>query len=572
MALEIINCGYEKKGSAEEYLKNKIARMYKEEAENDEAVLYIQPKLRDKRPDFILIDKKRGISILEIKEWDKDFIGSMNVLEVTTTTGKVLTNPSYQVKTYFNLVKSILETSRELCDEYGDLKIGLTSFFVMFNMTKAEIENFNSFYKHNIVSCLGSDELKKLKLNDLFKINNIQLKDYEMRYIRGVINPEIKIVDTPTTIKKNEKLEELIKVLDYKQEKFAKRVIDGHYIVTGIPGSGKTIMLLSRAMFISKEHPDWKIAVLCYNKSLATKLKNKIKLLAHELEFSGANLNNIYIENFHKLLYKYHPISIDFSDKNFFFETWPNMAMENIYPMFDAVLIDEYQDFSDTLIKFCLKCCKKHNDKENMFLAGDRLQSIYNPKETSWKSLGINIVGRSSLLKTSYRAGKKHIITALEFLKNDVVLAEEVNKFYEGAGDIITNDNDDDIIFLTGLYDSIIREINKIINSGYKYKDILILCTTNNVKNTIYQMMPSDMKYNCSTEKDSISDDKMTITTYHSAKGLENKICILTDFDTLRDRKVAYVGMTRAAEHLYIHASDYEFDNFASEIRDIAEK
>lgn len=69
-----------------------------------------------------------------------------------------------------------------------------------------------------------------------------------------------------------------------------------------------------------------------------------------------------------------------------------------------------------------------------------------------------------------------------------------------------------------------------------------------------------------------ITDDKLILTTYHSAKGLESKVCILTYFDTIQDRKLAYVGMTRASEHLYIHASDFDDYNFASEVRNIVER
>ncbi|MGR6010886.1 hypothetical protein ACT7CV_03210 [Bacillus paranthracis] len=75
--------------------------------------------------------------------------------------------------------------------------------------------------------------------------------------------------------------------------------------------------------------------------------------------------------------------------------------------------MDEYQDFLDDWIRLCVKSCKEHtyvnNQKEtvtgiNLFLAGDRLQSIYNNSDHSWKSLGIDMRGRSSLLKKSYRA------------------------------------------------------------------------------------------------------------------------------------------------------------------------
>jgi hypothetical protein len=46
----------------------------------------------------------------------------------------------------------------------------------------------------------------------------------------------------------------------------------------------------------------------------------------------------------------------------------------------------------------------------------------------------------------------------------------------------------------------------------------------------------------------------MTITTYHSSKGLECKVCILLNVDNLCDKKLLYVGMTRASKKLCIHS------------------
>ena len=58
-----------------------------------------------------------------------------------------------------------------------------------------------------------------------------------------------------------------------KQEEFARKVPYGHYMVTGIPGSGKTVILLARAVHLIKENPNWKILILTYNKSLSYKLR-----------------------------------------------------------------------------------------------------------------------------------------------------------------------------------------------------------------------------------------------------------------------------------------------------------
>lgn len=44
-------------------------------------------------------------------------------------------------------------------------------------------------------------------------------------------------------------------------------------MVTGVPGSGKTVLLLARAIHLVREHPEWKIKILTYNRSLKQKLK-----------------------------------------------------------------------------------------------------------------------------------------------------------------------------------------------------------------------------------------------------------------------------------------------------------
>ncbi|WP_370574610.1 ATP-binding domain-containing protein [Methanomethylovorans sp.] len=50
--------------------------------------------------------------------------------------------------------------------------------------------------------------------------------------------------------------------------------------------------------------------------------------------------------------------------------------------------------------------------------------------------------------------------------------------------------------------------------------------------------------------------NKLIITTYHSSKGLENNVCILLNIDWLDNRKLIYVGLTRASEKLYVHSRE----------------
>jgi ATP-dependent exoDNAse (exonuclease V) beta subunit len=62
-------------------------------------------------------------------------------------------------------------------------------------------------------------------------------------------------------------------------------------------------------------------------------------------------------------------------------------------------------------------------------------------------------------------------------------------------------------------------------------------------------------------------DNKIIITTFHSSKGLENKVCIMVNTDKIDDKKLLYVGMTRASQRLCIHAADYEFDSYARQLK-----
>ncbi len=576
MGLELISSGYAKQNTGEDYLKRKLVALYAED--ESDAILYIQPKLERKVADFILIDRKRGIAILEVKDWGTEFISKVDPLDVTISNGEKRQNPTNQLTNYFNLLKGLLHKYKLFTNSEGKLAINMVAKACMVNLTKEEIEkDYQSFFATYPAELLGKDELRKLTISDLFNNKYSYISEREMNKVRGILFPEIKILDHDTCPSKNHYIEEKVKVLDLEQERFAKRIAEGHYMLTGIPGSGKTVILMSRALFLAKEHPEWNILILTYNKSLTAKLKNRLNLLKEDI--GAENLANITIQNFHKFstdVVGYKNLVSVKKDEDYWNFGLANIALETLNktqrsPMYDALFIDEYQDFDESWFKLGLAVLKKYNEKENLFLAGDRLQSIYNRKDVSWKSLGINIQGRSKLLKTSYRTGRKHIHVALAFLENDSALSKEIQYFYEGAQDIQTKEYGENIIFLNEDNREIHSAVENLLEHGYLPKDILILVpdkiTGLNLMNSFKPSIKNIAKFG----KD-IEENVMMITTYHSAKGLESKICILAHLDKINDRKLAYVGMTRASEHLYIQASDYNSDNFATEIRTISDR
>jgi hypothetical protein len=139
----------------------------------------------------------------------------------------------------------------------------------------------------------------------------------------------------------------------------------------------------------------------------------------------------------------------------------------------------------------------------------------------------------------------------------DEKLKKEVEKFYEGRNGICCNcETESSVDFINGGFSTINGYFKSLFNQKYKPEDILVLVPNSkgpNNKDEVYQKLDDQLKLISIASKE-IEPNKMTITTYHSSKGLECKVCILLNVDNLRDKKLLYVGMTRASERLCIHS------------------
>jgi hypothetical protein len=95
-----------------------------------------------------------------------------------------------------------------------------------------------------------------------------KLTPVQIDIFRSVIHPEVVIRASETDLA----------VLDLRQERNARALGDGHRIVYGVAGSGKTVLLIARTKLLA-EDPEKRILVLCYNRLLAQHLA--VALAAH---------------------------------------------------------------------------------------------------------------------------------------------------------------------------------------------------------------------------------------------------------------------------------------------------
>ncbi|WP_029853812.1 nuclease-related domain-containing DEAD/DEAH box helicase [Vibrio parahaemolyticus] len=540
---------------------------------NDEdCYVYVQPNINSLRPDFVIIGKNFGVLVIEVKDWSEEFILSSNQKVVTCTNGH-FKNPVAQIETYESIILSKLNGVFDFIDDAGDLKVNVRKLILYTNLESDYLASKPQLTSKS-VTILDRKKLRTLSLDELVTDRSNNLSDAEIVAIRSVLFPEIVIpADSPN-------LDELVeiknlKALDFEQEEFAKKVPNGHYMVSGIPGSGKTVILLSRALHLAQRYETYSILILTYTKALANKLKHQLTVKAADMHIPDNVKSRIEIKHFHKLCYDIigfnKRLATQTGDK-YYNELWPQEAINGLkgkIGSYDAVLVDEYQDFHVDWFELCKQICKKNEDgRENLFFAGDRLQRIYETTWSSYKEIGINIQGRSKLLKTPYRTNQNHLDFALKFLSNDEVLAKDIDNFYEieNLNNFTNKFNSIDII--EGNAISISKYVEELVSRlDILPEEILILCHTNYECEEMLRSLPTNINMKFESGKEP-SKGKGLITTYHSSKGLEAKYCILykvDKFEVLRNnRTLMYVGMTRASEKLIVN---YEREkNFASEV------
>ena len=562
---------------SEKYIFNKLKQLYM--SEPYVAYLYLEPKIKNLSPDFILIDPFRGVVIIEVKAWDIGFIESINQKELVSIKGDVLENPLYKARRYFNTLQGVFRFHEDLLTDKGELKMKLHSLITFTNMKKEEAQTskIDTFFEHYPARVLYKDELSKLALDSLFnnEIEAIPLGLVDS--IRVAIFPEIKIVHASSQNFKHKILDEKILGLDIEQERFAKSLPLGHYVITGIPGSGKTVALLSRAVYLAKLYPKWNILIMTYNKALKSQLIIKLESIKEELSLLDISVANIEVSNFHQKAMQLSSLSpLSYKDKSdeFWRDILPNDAIKYAKPSYDVILVDEYQDFYKNWFELILKLLIEHEEEgksyRNLFLAGDRLQSIYNPNEINWKQdIGLDMRGRAKLLKTSYRVTKEHITLGLSILAKSY--AKEVEEFYDEAKDVrLENMTSNSVELIEGSYEEIAKVFERLLKT-YDYADILLLAPTWQTINNIKKQIPYDLQNKIVSSKD-IALNKSIFTTYHSSKGIEAKVAIVVDFEKIKDRKLIYVAVTRASHKLLLHTQNIEKSLIQEELYEMLEK
>ena len=241
------------------------------------------------------------------------------------------------------------------------------------------------------------------------------------------------------------------------------------------------------------------------------------------------------------------------------------------------IIVDEGQDFSDNAYRL-LRALAGEEHSDDIFIVGDAHQRIYRNHPTLSKC-GINVRGRSSILKINYRTTEEirkyafGLLNGIAFddLDEGLDFGDKCQSLTHGEKPIFknfSNANDE--------FDFLVNEIKQLKGNGVLLTDICVVARTKKlVEDYIALFTKAGIKaYAIKRNKaDDRSFDGLRIATMHRVKGLEfkyvfivatnnrivplisaiNKTDAISESESIASEKcLLYVAMTRAQKGVYV--------------------
>lgn len=242
-----------------------------------------------------------------------------------------------------------------------------------------------------------------------------------------------------------------------------------------------------------------------------------------------------------------------------------------------SVIIDEGQDFSDNAYRL-IRALAGDERPNDIFIVGDSHQRIYRNHPTLSRC-GINVRGRSSILKINYRTTeeiRKHAFALLNGISFDDLdeefdLGDKCQSLTHGEKPIIENFNN-----ANEEVDYLLAEIKKLRDNDISLRDICVVARTKTLVDDYIALFTKAGLRAYAIKRNKVDDrsfDGLRVATMHRVKGLEfkyvfiaaannriiplasaiNKTDAVSESESITAEKcLLYVAMTRAQKGVYI--------------------
>jgi superfamily I DNA/RNA helicase/mRNA-degrading endonuclease RelE of RelBE toxin-antitoxin system len=236
----------------------------------------------------------------------------------------------------------------------------------------------------------------------------------------------------------------------------------------------------------------------------------------------------------------------------------------------DYVLVDEAQDLPPAALALAIELCREPG---GVFLTADANQSLYN-QGFRWRAVheGLNVSGRTRILHRNYRSTHQIAAAAAEIMSPTTEFdGESLGQEYIHAGPrpvlYAATGSEDQARWIAGQIIQAARQLRLPVNAA------AVLVASSSVGEPLAQALSGyglPARFMSSQAFD-LEEPSVKVTTLHAAKGLEFPIVVVAhveagrlpretaatdqnEIDThiLAQRRLFYVGCTRAMRHLFV--------------------
>ena len=400
----------------------------------DEVTVWYEPPFdpTGERPDFILLVPQYGVIVLSaVMQMKEEIIGIFRGRLHIVVDGqeKDLPDPFARAIAAMELLNARMKAEIRLRNMRCPVAHGL--LLPTLHAEEAERKNFHAIVPKNRI--IAQDTLSRVtadkgdtallrQLRRLFdKPVSRPLAEDQQRILRGIIQPDTIIdgiasgrgIQEVLVFREPEGQADSVRVMDRRQEALAKSLGSGHRVIRGVTGSGKTLILIYRAKLLGRLFPAKRFLVTCYTRSLAAQLRTL--LAAH------ANVEVIHLDRLMWNILKQagrYPDAAEREDSERVAAFVLKILAEGHGPKYDAVLLDEAQDFGTNCLRVVSSLIASKG--ADLLIVADAAQNIFN-KRFRWKDAGILARGRTTILNQNYRNTREILVFAAAFLAHEIM-------------------------------------------------------------------------------------------------------------------------------------------------------
>ncbi|NDP62412.1 MAG: AAA family ATPase [Polaromonas sp.] len=578
--------------------ERRLAERLEQKLDDDYLLWYDVPVgPKQSHPDFVVLHPRRGLLILETKDWRLETVqqATRQAWDLLVDGRiKVVMSPLAQARFCAIQVVNALERDPQLVQTSGPHQ-GKLAFpwghgvvFTRITRRQFDAAGLGEAIEPQYVIC--QDEM--LETADVEAFQQRLWNMIPHAFGRGVMTlpqldrvrwnmfPQVRVQTQGALFDDNDPdadFPDMLRVMDLQQEQLARSLGDGHRVIHGVAGSGKTMILGYRAEYLAKANtPASKpILILCYNEPLAVKL-------ASVMDSKGLS-DRVQARHFHKWCRDQlvafgqdlpaHHLSVG--------QKMDEMVLRVIHGVdraqipsgqYQAVLIDEGHDFAPEWLRLVTQMVDPATN--SLLLLYDDAQNIYErarAKNFSFKSVGVQAQGRTTILKINYR-NTRQILQTASLIAADLLTADDqdddgipllkpISCGRDGQAPLIIR-----LPSLQGEAFKIADLLNAAHHENHAWGDMTVICRRyDEMDACAHALNRTRLPHQVRKGSGSFhpNEDTIKLLTMHASKGLEFPVVALVGVgrmpaageDERQEARLFYVGATRATGSLIFTAS-----------------